>query len=121
MLAGVFVASFASGAVFTWLNVESFNLSADRGYARVDRVVDQALVSTEQENARAVGLALRGERLEPLDWAVVGTHLQRSLAVDYAANAYYLAYVGSAGAVGAGRDWMHQVLLEAVPALDLGA
>ena len=112
-LVTTFVGSAAVGVVFTWLNVESLNYGPERAYARVDRAIDATLASTEQEHARAVGLGLRGERLEPLDWVVVGTHLQRALETDYAANAYDRAYVTSGGSVQAGRDWMHQVLLEA--------
>ena len=112
-VAGVFAASFATGGIFTWLNVESLNFGSERSYAHVDRAIEATLASTEQDHARAVALGLRSDRLEPLDWVVVGTHLQRALETDYAANAYYLAYLTSAGSVKASRDWMHQVLLEA--------
>jgi hypothetical protein len=111
----VSTASFVSGVLFTWLNVESLNYGADRRYARVDRAVEQTLASTEREHGRAVALALSAGRLAPLDWVVVGTHLQRALATDYAANAYYLAYLTSAGSLPSGRDWLHQALLEAPP------
>ena len=114
-VAAMFAGGLFTGVTFTWLNVESLNYGVERTYARIDRAVDQTLVNTEKEYGRAVALALQGERLNPLDWVTVGTHLQKSLEIDYAANAYYLAYLASAGRVQAGRDWMHEALLNAPP------
>jgi len=112
LLAGMFMTGLLSSYVFCTFNRDQFALGPDGSYAAMDRVIDRITQGAERDQQRAVEMALEGANLSPIDWATVATQLLRTGELDYAANAFYIAYLGSDGEVAAYKDWMQQALLQ---------